>query len=89
MRWEVQVATGDQSMVSVLDVMWTVYCALSKWQTYLSTLSWNSKTFVHRSMPRETEERMGRKELNQGLKGWTSVWVGDTDMHFTTTDLQA
>ncbi len=88
LRFEVQILTGRQSLLDVLDVAWTIYRALVTWTTYLKTnVTWTSKECVSNCTPRETKESLTNHELNRGLRGWTSVWVGDVEMYFTTSDL--
>ncbi len=85
--WEIQVATGDVRFLSVLDVNWVIYRAMLGWHTHITSLTWNSKKFVHLARPLIIEEALDDKQKTPGNRGWTAVWRGEVKMHFTTSDV--
>ena len=87
-RYEIEVKTGDQSGIMFLDLASVILRAWSKWETYLKTQTWKSKTFVHNAQPRQVVFTFDEKS-NRGMLGWATVWSFDVLMHFTTSDLQA
>lgn len=86
--WQVQVATGDQRLQTLLDIEWAVYRALLTWETHLrDDLRWSGKEFVKLARPLETETNLDDKKQNRGTRGWSAVWTGETRLWFTTSDL--
>jgi hypothetical protein len=85
--WQVQIASGDQRLQTVLDVEWEVYRAMQTWRTHVMPLTWKGKEFVHLARPIETVWELDNKRLNRGIRGWSAVWAGETHMNFTTADL--
>ncbi len=86
--WEVQVATGDQRLQTLLDIDWAVYRALLTWETHLrDNLRWKNKEFVKLARPLETETNLDDGKQNLGTRGWSTVWAGETQLWFTTSDL--
>ena len=87
--WAIEVLTGDQRLHGLMDVAWCVYKATKDWTSYLrdsATLRWQNKSFVYRTQLRRCETQLSEK-LSRGIRGWVSIWEGDTDIYLTTTDL--
>lgn len=86
--WQMQVATGDQRLQTLLDIEWAVYRALLTWETYLrDSLRWSGKEFVKLARPLETETNLNDRKQNRGTRGWSAIWTGETQLWFTTSDL--
>lgn len=82
------VSTGEQRFDSLYDVNWELIRALSKWQTEIMELTWNSKPFILRLNPTDFATGVVDVDLNRGIKGWSSLWTVLVEMHFATIDLQ-
>jgi len=88
-QYAIMAATGDLRYNTILGVVeWEVFCALSAWKTRLSALQWKKKSFAHVMRAVSGGTRMDDGKLNMNLKGWTSVWQVEVEMHFATADLQ-
>lgn len=85
--WEIQMATGDMRFVDILDVEWSVYCALRGWHDTVAALTWKGKTFAHLCRPEKGAESIDERKISPGNRGWVAVWRGVVRMHFTTDDL--
>ncbi len=86
--WQVQVATGDQRLQTLLDIEWAIYRAMQTWRTHLrDSLTWNGKNFVTCCRPMATETKLDDKGQDRGTRGWSAAWTGETRLDFTTSDL--
>ena len=86
--WQIQIASGDQRLQELLDIEWELYRALKTWSTHLrEALTWQGKEFVTLARPLETKIVLGNKEADRGIRGWSAVWTGETQLNFTTSDL--
>ena len=86
-RWEIQVASGDQRFATEMDVAWAIYRAMTGWATHIMALKWKDETFARLHRPLEVETDLGNPEADRGIKGWSSVWAGEVEMWFSTTQL--
>jgi hypothetical protein len=89
MKWQIQIATGEQSAKADLDLEWQIVVAMSKWLASLHALRWNEKQFVGKCALGDSSETLEDKRENRGIRGWSAVWTGQTQLYFTTADLQA
>jgi len=93
LRWTIEIYTGDQRLAThdktkVFDVSWAIWKALINWQTYLYDFTWNGNTFIVRyCRAAEITDELSHEDIQRKQLGWRSVWTGDTDVWFTTTDL--
>jgi hypothetical protein len=71
----------------LLPLMWEVYRAMSKWQATMEALAWNGKRFVRIARPMDTKD--GLDAANHAVMGWSTVFAGETEMFFSTSDLQS
>lgn len=86
-KWEVQIASGDQRFETLFDVEWEVWRSLADWETHLKNLTWNSHKFVLLCRPLAIDTSLDDEKLNRGIRGWRSIWAGETQMYFKADDL--
>lgn len=86
--WEVQIATDQQELCVIHELVWVVFQAFHNWVTTLKPLTWNDKVFVITCVPGEVSLGQSEAALAVGVKGWSAVWIGATIMTFTSSDLQ-
>ncbi len=87
--WAVEVNTGDGGMWPLLNVMFAVFRALRDWRTHMDALTWNEAPFIHRCVPGEAKVNRTDPQLNRGIRGWVTVWTGETNMQFQSSALIA
>ncbi len=88
MTWEIGVSTGDQRIDCLLfPLTWEIYRALKDWRIELDALTWNSKKYVKLVRPLTVAFGVSQTDLNRGIKGWSGLWSGETQMWFDTSDL--
>ena len=91
--WMIQVTSGDIRFENGMDVDWEVYRAMVDWEDYMKTLLFNSKRFVTMSRPLTVRARLedprrgGGQDTSRGIRGWRTVWAGESQLDFTTNDL--
>lgn len=85
--WEIKIASGDQRFAMEFDVSWAIYRAMEDWDTHLMPLEWKGEDFVRAARPLKTKVQLGNPEADRGIKGWSSVWVGEVRMWFSTAQL--
>lgn len=86
-RWEIQIASGDQRFAIDFDLSWAIYRAMTGWATHIQALTWKGEKFANLHRPMEVETELGDPQADRGIKGWSSVWVGEVRMWFSTTQL--
>lgn len=87
-RFAIQVSTGEEVVdVKLFPVEWEIYRAMSKWAVTLQALKWNGRSFVNLARPLEITEGVSDSDLNRGIVGWSTVWMCEVIMWFTTADL--
>ena len=83
-------STGDfRVTLSLHPVEFALWACHAQWQSTLSALTWQGKSFVKRVDAMALSEGLTDVEKNRGIKGWSCVWVTEVEMHFATKDLQA
>lgn len=93
MRWSIEVFSGDQRLATadankISDVSWAIYKALVNWKAYVYDFTWDGKDFkVRHCKAVEVKDSLSDDELHLTQIGWKSVWIGETTVWFTTTDL--
>jgi len=87
-QYEFVVITGDRRVTeSLYPVSWEMVKAMTKWKTYLSSLTWNSKTFVHLGHAIGFTESLVDDDTHS-IRGWVGRWQYEVQMHFKETDMQ-
>jgi hypothetical protein len=89
--WAFQVNSGSQLFAGLMDVDWAIFLAMSTWASYLMSdedtrPTWNGEVIVRRCRPVQVDIEMSDTGK---VKGWRDAWVGETDLWFATSDLQA
>lgn len=92
-RYEAGLVTGSARLAQTgafLPVKWELLRAFSGWQSALSALTWNSKTFVILLRAGDAVDALLGKEnlMTRGIAGWVSVLRFEVTMFFRTADLQ-
>lgn len=91
--WLIQVTSGAITFEDGMEVDWEILRAMADWETYLSTLTFASKRFVTLSRPLVVKAQLedsgrGRgQDSSRGIRGWRTVWAGETQLDFTTSDI--
>ncbi len=86
-RWETEVASGDQRFATELDVAWAIYRAMTGWATHIQTLTWKDETFARLYRAQENDADFMKVNADRGISGWSSLWTGEVEMWFSTTQL--
>ena len=86
-RFRIEIATGEQNTSRLFAVEWAILRAMMDWKTSLSSLTWNSKTYVVDCELLDHADTLDDSRSNKGIKGWVCVWVGEVEMWFTSSDL--
>ena len=83
------VATGDLRLGEYLSpIEWAIYSGMLGWQTKITALQWCGKSFVKRVNFVDVTVGFTDIEANRGIRGWSSIWNCEVEMHFNTKDLQ-
>jgi len=87
-RWMFVINTGDWRVNEFAQVLnWIVLCNLRQWKTGLGALTWKGETFVKRVHILDLASGESDPNRNRQIKGWTSVFNLEIEMHFKTTNL--
>lgn len=87
-QFEWIVATGDLSVVNrLLPIEWAIWCAMIDYKAVLGALTWESQHFVKRCALLNASSGFTDSERNRGIRGWSSVWSIEVEMHFRTSNL--
>jgi len=90
-RYQFLISTGDPRVNQYLNqVQWDIYCCFTGWQSILGGLIWpvgSGRNFVKRADLVDNEEGLSNTERNRGVVGWSSIWTGEVEMHFASSDL--
>ena len=87
-RYSWWISTGDNRLNEKLyQVEWAVLVAMTNWKQVLTALQWKGKSFVKRTAVTDISEGMSNPQLNRNIKGWSSLWTCEVEMHFKTSDL--
>ena len=89
-RYDIQIATGEQSLVSVHDVEWEIIRSFADWPTRLEALQWDvdDSYFVKDCRLLQAEQTLDNQAANRRIRGWTTIWVCLVMFAFQTTALQ-
>lgn len=92
-RYQFLISTGDPRVQNYLNqIQWDIYACFTGWQNLLGQLIWpvgSGRNFVKRADLVDCEEGLSNSDRNRGIPGWSSIWTGEVEMHFATSDLQA
>jgi len=88
-RYTFQITTGTYKIETLNVVEWYLICALTDWQSALTALKWNNKTFVKNCNIASVDDGFSNAELNRGIKGWSALWSCEIDFWFRQADLRA
>jgi len=82
------ISTGDQRLREQLfPVEWELFVMLINWQKNISSITWQSKTFVKRVELLSLAQSLSDPARNRGIKGWSSSWMFEVEMHFSHVDI--
>ena len=85
--WEIEIRTVDQGMLNLFKVLFAVYRAMLKWDTYMrDDLKWNDEYFCWDATPGKVKVQLGDKD--QEIRGWIAKWIGVARMEFQTSALE-
>lgn len=89
LQWEVWVRTNDQRLTALTDLEWAIFRQLLNWDSLKTSVVWNGVTPVTCCDLKTAEDSIFSQEMNNNLRGWSAVWVGQTDMWFSHASLIA
>jgi len=88
--YSIMVSTGDYRYTEICGVIeWQVWCALCGWKKTLGGLQWNGHNFIKRVNVTNAATGLSDPEKNRNIRGWSSVWSVEVEMHFVTSEIQA
>jgi hypothetical protein len=89
-RYKIQIATGDQRLADMHDIEYQMLRAMADWPTVMDAIKWdeNDTKIVRAFDVLETEQSLDNKELNQNIRGWTTVWNIELLLYFATETLK-
>lgn len=84
------ISSGDIRANEILHpVEWAVCCAMVNWRETLSALTWREQLFVKRVNNTTLTTGMSDPERNRGIKGWSSIWRCEIEMHFESAAMRS
>ena len=83
------ISTGELSSISVMALEWVLFAAMTNWKEYLGGLTWNDASFIKRAQITGISSGLTDTDRNRGVRGWSSIWGVEIEMHFPTATLQA
>lgn len=87
-QYRMIINTGDFRVNEYAQLItWIVICNLRLWKTHLGALTWKDATFVKRVHILNLATGQSDPERNRQIKGWTSIFTVEVEMHFKTTNL--
>lgn len=85
------ISSGEMPNNKLSEVEWALMCAMVDWPAHLCALRWpdDSWQFVKRHSVTSVNSGFADPQRNRGVRGWSSVWSIEVEMHFKTSDLRA
>lgn len=95
MQYQWLLATGDIRVQNYLNqVQWDIFIGMTGWTSLLGALIWPTGTgnddahhFVKRSNLVSVTTGLDDPKENRGIRGWSSIWACEVEMHFAQVDL--
>jgi len=88
--YSIMLSTGDFRYTEICgQVEWHIWVAMCGWKRTLGGLQWNGQNFVKRANVTNVSTGMSDPEKNRNIRGWSSVWSVEVEMHFATAGLLA
>lgn len=86
----IEVKVGDKRLENLTEVSWAIYCAMSRWETYLrDTITWQGQNVFKKLYPMKVETEYSPKSKEKDPAGWVEVWAAAGDLFVTTSAIQA
>jgi hypothetical protein len=96
MRWSVEIESADRRLATedvskFFDVWFAIYRATTRWKDTIWDFTWDTDkpASVRRFRAMQTRDEVGENKYTNTPVGWVSVWHGETDVWFDTSDLTA
>jgi hypothetical protein len=88
-RWEIQVASGDQRLTEVLfPLAFEIFRAMHGWQSVLGALTWSNTRLVINCQTGSVKIGVTDVDLNRNIKSWSAVWAAEALCVFALTAVQ-
>lgn len=88
-RYSWLLSTGDARVNYLLyPLEWLLVEAFSNWTREIALLTYKDKSFAKRFDFVDISEGWTRADQNKNIKGWSSIWKCEIEMHFATSDLK-
>ena len=89
-HWAIEVQVGDKRLEKLTELQWAIYCAMSKWQTYLrDAVTWEGQNVFKRLLPMKVETNYRERPEHPEPAGWQTVWAGIGELFATTETVQS
>lgn len=85
----IETKVGDKRLEKYTEVSWAIYCAMSRWETYLKSVSWQSVACVKKLFPAKAETEFVSKRQDTDPAGWVEVWASIVELFIPTSTVQA
>ena len=87
-QFSVQVTSARQEMSRLLEVVWAILTGMMNWDTRLMALTWQGHDYVRECRLLQSDLDLDNRELNRGIRGWSTVWKGEIKMWFVNSELE-
>jgi hypothetical protein len=88
--YTIMISSGDYRYTEILGaVEWQIWVALCGWKRSFGALKWNGQSFIKKANVTTANQGLSNPEQNRNIRGWSSVWSVEVEMHFNTADLLA
>lgn len=83
------ISTGNYKLTNHMnEVEWALFITHLNWSPTLTSLLYQSKTYVKHVRLINARTGISDPDRNRGLQGWSSIWRVQVEMHFKTSDLK-
>ena len=83
--------TGEMRYDVMYPIEWLIYVGMHGWSNVLKALTWpdNSWHYVKRTDLLAGIEGRSDPKLNRGVRGWSTLWSCEVEMHFKKSDIES
>jgi len=85
----IEVKVGDKRLENMTQLLWAIYCAMSRWETYLrDEVEWQGENVVKKLFPMKADINYMPKAERPEPAGWVTAWAGALELFILTTTVQ-
>ncbi len=86
----IEVKIGDKRLEKFSELAWAIYCAMSRWETYLrDAIEWESEAVCKKLHPLRAEVDYAARAEQTEPAGWTSIWAAAVELFIKTSTIQS